>query len=284
MENALTIRPLTPSDIPEADAVLKCAFTSHVSRSVDLEFYLEMQPDGWFVAEMGKQLIGMVGAVRYGLLAHVGFMAIHPNCQRQGAGMALMTHLLTYLDQKGVRQITLDASHAGEGLYARLGFASQGMVTTFAYLESCHSAALSGKVELVTAQNLDELARWDAPVFGGDRRKVFQILSKAAPERAFLQRDLHGNLRGYIFAQARRIGPWLATDGEAAENLLKAALNLHFNDQMVASVPNENQAAVNLLLRYGFLTDHTNTHMMRGSSPLAGSRDIIFAQTSLAVG
>jgi N-acetylglutamate synthase-like GNAT family acetyltransferase len=216
------IRPLIKPDFVDADALLALAFNSHFSRMLDLQLYLKMQPDGWFVMQKEERLVGMVGALNYGTYAHVGFMAIHPDFQHQGLGMALMQHLLADLDDKNVPLVTLDASLAGEGLYAKMGFINLDETVTFQHPGQVTLADLPAGVEPMTVGDLDAVVQWDEPVFGAERLKVFQPFLEVFPGRIFIQRDNQGQINGFLVAQPRRIGPWAATDLQSAEHLLQS--------------------------------------------------------------
>ncbi len=118
----ICIRTMEEIDLEPADEILKLAFHGAVSRLDDLRLYRQIQPEGWFVAETNEHLVGMVGAAIYGKLAHIGLMAVHPEAQRQGIGLALMQFLLDRLEHQQVPLVTLDASQMGFPLYDRLGF------------------------------------------------------------------------------------------------------------------------------------------------------------------
>src|SRR5512136_748548 len=111
----ISIRPLVDSDLERVDAILKLAFQGSASRLGELRLYRQIQPDGWFVATREDLPVGMVGATNYETFAHVGFMAVHPQAQRQGVGLALMQFLLARLE-KQVPLVVLDSSAAGRPL------------------------------------------------------------------------------------------------------------------------------------------------------------------------
>ncbi|HVM70800.1 MAG TPA: GNAT family N-acetyltransferase [Anaerolineales bacterium] len=279
----ITIRTLSDADLEEADEILKAAFQSPASRLEDLRFYRQLEPEGWFVACQGDELIGMVGEVCYGAFAHVGLMAVHPRAQRQGAGMALMQFLLDRLDRQ-VPVITLDASAMGRPLYEKLGFVGFEETYIYQFPRPASRAPDTSRVQSITEGELDELAAWDAGMFGANRRKVFEALLRLIPERAFLHRDAHGRLDGYLFAQKNRIGPWVALESGSAGELLQAALALPDEGGPSAAVPAENRAAMELLEWYGFEKVRSNLHMGRHIQSIPGRRDKIYAQTSLAAG
>jgi predicted N-acetyltransferase YhbS len=277
------IRPFTDADFEAADEILKLAFGGTVSRIHDLRLYCQMQPDGWFLAAQEERPVGMVGAINYGTFAYIGLMAVRPDVQRQGIGISLMQFLLAKLDGQKVPLVLLDASKAGRPLYEKLGFVPHDESLAF---QRDNTTALKrpSQVQLMSVQDLDELAEWDATVFGANRHMVLQALLGAYPERAFMLKDKAGHPAGYLFAQKNRIGPWVVRHTDDAEMLLQAALSLSYEEKVSVVVPGINQEAVDLLGRFGFEQGRSNRHMMRGLGGHPGQRARIHAQTSFAVG
>jgi predicted N-acetyltransferase YhbS len=279
----LCLRDLTDPDLPSANEVLSLAFGGP-SRLDDLRLYRQIQPDGWFVAELDDRLVGMVGAANYQAFAHVGLMAVHPDFQHRGIGLALMQFLLERLEGQGVPQVTLDSSQMGRPLYDRLEFVPYD--ETLTYSRSGWKAVNQQSMDLhaITPADLDELVEMDRPIFGAERRKVFQELVERFPGRGFVQRETGGRITGYLFAQPSRIGPWAALGLSQAEDLLHAALNLPFERTVTLAIPSANQAAVDLVKRSGFEPGRANRHMARGAPGCPGDRTKIYSQTSLAIG
>ena len=85
----ISIRNLSAADIPAADKIVMSAFGQSESRLDEMRRYLEIQPDGWFVAEQAGLLLGMVGAVDYGAFAYIGLMVVWPEFQGRGIGRLL---------------------------------------------------------------------------------------------------------------------------------------------------------------------------------------------------
>jgi ribosomal protein S18 acetylase RimI-like enzyme len=278
------IRELSEPDLLAADEILKLTFGGPVSRLEDMHLYRRIQPDGWFVASQADHLVGMVGAVNYGALAHVGLMAVHPDFQRQGIGRSLMQFLLDRLDQQGVPLVTLDASKMGQPLYEQLGFEPYDETITFQRSAENPAGAYVRQHRMISAGDLDELVQIDTDAFGANRRKVFEVLLDQFPGRAYLQRSMDGRLEGYLFAQKYRLGPWVMVVPSRAEGLLLTGLALPFEGITSATVPAGNQEAVGLLQELGFKQIRVNLHMGRGHSRPPGQRERIFSQTSLAVG
>lgn len=280
----VTIRALTEADDEQANDLLNLAFQSSTNRLNDLRLYRLLQPDGWFAACLDGRLIGTVGAVNYGAVAHVGFMTVHPDQQHQGIGRMLMEHVLAWLESKSVPLVTLDASKKGFPLYEKLGFVTLDETATFERQIMSDRASVPSGVQQVTPAELDELAELDSPIFGVNRHKVFQTLLGIYPSRAFLTRGADGRVSGYIFAQANRIGPWVMMQPGHEEQLLQAALTLDYEAPVSVCVPSVNQKAVVLLQQHGFEKARAGRHMSKGSVTLPGDRTKVFAQTSMGAG
>jgi ribosomal protein S18 acetylase RimI-like enzyme len=279
-----SIRPFVEADLETADAILKLAFRGSASRLPDLRFYRQIQSDGWFLALLHEHPVGLVVATNYGALAYVGLMAVHPEAQRQGVGLALMQFLLAGLDRQQVPLVVLDASEAGRPLYEKLGFVAHDETLVFQRQGRPAGLERPPHIQSISVHDLDELVQWDLNVFGADRRKVFQALLNTFPDRAFMLRDEQGRVEGYLFAQKSRIGPWVMLHPSQAEALLQAALALPYEEAVSVTVPAVNPEALALLQRYGFERVRTNRHMSRGGGAPPGQRQKVYAQTSLAVG
>ncbi len=280
----VTVHNLTEADDEQANDLLNLAFQSSTNRLNDLRLYRRLQPDGWFAACVDGRLIGSVGAVSYGSVAHVGFMTVHPDLQGQGIGRLLMEHVLAWLESQNVPLVTLDASKKGFPMYLKLGFSDMDETATFERQVEPVLALLPSGIQPVTLGDLDDLVEMDQPLFGADRRKVFQALLELYPSRAFLTRGMNGKISGFIFAQTNRIGPLVMAEDSGAEALLKAALTLPYENPVTVCVPSVNQRAVDLLQAAGFEKLRFGRHMAKGSGEVPGERIKVFAQTSMGAG
>ena len=279
-----TIKRLTEAEDEQVNDLLNLAFQSSTNRLNDLRLYRRLQPDGWFGAYLDGRLVGTVGAVSYGSVAHVGFMTVHPDLQGQGIGRRLMEHILAWLEEQKVPLVTLDASKKGFPLYQKLGFVEIDETATFERQIEPSGAALPSGIQPVSFSDLDDLVELDKPIFGADRRKVFQTLLELYPERGFLQRSVDGNIIGFIFSMLNRIGPWVMKEPNGSDALLQTALTLEYENPVTVCVPSVNQAAVDLLLANGFERLRTGRHMSKGDRNIPGERTKVFAQTSMGAG
>ena len=283
---SLSIRSLSECDLENADAILQSAFQSSDSRLTDLHIYRKIQPDGWFLALQDGIPAGIVGATNYATFAHVGMMAVHPHAQRQGVGLALMQHLLAWLDRQRAPCVLLDASAAGQPLYEKLGFVAYDQVYVLQRHGGLSFHDRTPQVEPISIRDLDGLVKYDTGIFGADRGRVLHALLTTFPGRAFMLRAQRkaGQIAGYVFAQENRIGPWVMQRSQGAEALLQAALSLPCARTVSVVVPEENRAATELLSRYGFEPVRVNRHMGKGASVPPRQRSKMYGQTSLALG
>jgi len=277
------IRLLTLSDIPAADAILMAAFNATEPRAADLQRYLELQPDGWWVVELDGRLAGMGGAADYGAFAYIGLVAVDPACQRQGIGRALMAHILACIDPRGVPAL-LDASPMGYPLYLDLGFVETGQAHVYVCTQPPQMTPPPSGISLARPSDLPDLVAFDAPLFGGDRCALLRLLQRDFSQGALVRRDEDGQVSGYLIAKGHRLGPWAARTAQDAEMLLRAALAMPLAGLPLTIVPSQNQDAAGLLERYGFRLVRSLRHMRRGVVGVPERREWVYGQTSFAVG
>ena len=286
----ISIRNLVAADIESADRVNQAAFEMPESRAAEIGRYIEIQPDGWFVAEQDGVLLGMVGAVDYGNFAYIGMMAVLPEAQGRGVGRLLMERLLDWLDMRGTPSL-LDATEKGYPLYKRLGFVETDLGCVYAQDRALAFEASDTPVYRLELADLDELVAFDTPLFGADRRKVLSVLMRDYPGKTAATRDAKGNISGYFINREGGLRPWMAYDPASAERLLQEALKSNVPTTVPTTVagkpyvvvPRLNRAGRLLLERYGFEFKRSCRHMQRGPLP-PRQRTQIYGQTSYAIG
>jgi predicted N-acetyltransferase YhbS len=280
----LEIRVMTEADFEAADVILRAAFGTSDSRVADLRRYRGLQPDGWFVAEADGNLAGTVGAVIFGSFAYIGSMAVAPAMQRRGIARALMQHVLAWIAARGCATALLDASQSGAPLYTSLGFVPAGEAIIFQRETQARLASLPPQVRQMRTEDISALVEFDMPMYGAARAALFHRLLADFPLRAFVTRGERGQVTGFVFAQRRRIGPWVADNACDAEVLLQAALTLDYDAAASFILPAPNANANEFLERYGFRFLRSQLHMWRGQAYPARQRAMIYGQTSFMVG
>ena len=87
-----------------------------------------------------------------------------------------------------------------------------------------------------------------------------------------------------MVAQSRVVGPWVASNAEIAEGLLDVALEFSFEDNPTVFVSESNEAALELLLRYGFEKHRTQRHMYKGKLIQRDRKSSIYGQANFRLG
>jgi len=284
--SSIALRTLTAHDLGVADALFNAAYRRSTGLGETARRYLAWQPDGWLLATLRGEPAGMVYAVQYGRFAYVGVMSVHPRAQRRGVGRALMARLLEQLEVKGVRTVRLDATEAGAGLYRQFGFVEEDRAHRYVreagFMRGDHAPTpFPPSVRNMLEADLDAVVAFDTPRFGAERERVLRALHRVHPERAFVLGT--EDVEGYLIAQPRSLGPWVAANQKAAERLLQVALTLPFEGSLSAIAPGANTEAATLLGHYGFGKTRTTLHM-RWGPPTPAERPQVYGQVSFAVG
>ena len=279
----ITIRPLTPADLPAADRILQAAFDRPYSFTPMLQLNGAAQPGNQSVAEIDGQVVATVGAVNYGEFAYVALMGVDPAYHRRGIARQMMDHVLERLDAQQCPMVLLDATDAGAALYEQIGFVDDSHAYEYQGMPTASSHQHSRQVRPMQQQDLPEVIEFDAPRFGANRANVLQALFREAPQRALVSRDQQGPIRGFAFARAV-LGAWVAGDIQTAAELLDAACALQPNEPVHVQVPRSNEQAAALLQRRGLKRLRTLRHMRRGGSGPPGKPEHLFGQVSFGLG
>ncbi len=84
---------------------------------------------GYFVARIGRQVVGYAGVMLSNGDGHITTIAVDPSWQHHGVGTRLMLAIIREAIERGARNLTLEVRMANEGaqaLYRRFGFAPVG--------------------------------------------------------------------------------------------------------------------------------------------------------------
>ena len=282
---SFVLRPLTPRDFPSVDSLLTAAYIPSTSMLDELVRYHRLQPDGWILALRDERPVGMGGALISGACARIGLMAVLPEMQHQGIGAAMMQHLLEWIAHRGATTVLLDATPVGVPLYTKLGFIPDD--TACAYIQRRSSGVVDAPAKATTQlepEELPEVIRYDEGRLGTQRTGVLTSYYEEFADRTFVARNSQGNIAGYLIAQARRLGPWVADTPEIAGSLLQHALRLSFSPSPMALIPEYNQAARLLLEEAGFLPERHWQSMYLGGIPDLYRRQWLYGYTNFYCG
>ena len=179
------------------------------------------------VTDPDGRLAGVGSGIAYAPLGFVGNMIVADQHRRRGVGTAILDDVAGWLAQAGCTRLELNATDDGQHLYANHGFASRGQS---AVARVPRSTPLDGdhavRTQPATPADLDRLADYDRPRFGGDRRPVLALLlADPSCRTAIAERDR--TVVGYTVVRLDepRLGPMVADTPGVAASMLRWAFD-----------------------------------------------------------
>jgi ribosomal protein S18 acetylase RimI-like enzyme len=279
----ISIHAATQADLETLAHITKTAYNSVALDLTGLAQRLRIQPDGFFLAHLNDNPVGMVCVFDYHTFASIGTLGVLPEARGQGVARQLMEQAEAWANARNISSFMLDATPEGATLYEKMNYID--VDTNYRM-----TANLSGPtykqhktIHLATSEDLDALLEFDTPIFGANRKKVLEVFLQDFPERTFLSKNRQGNLTGFLLAQSSTLGPWLAISPQSAERLLNAALALPFEKPPRVLLPATNKEGLELLLQHGFTVLQTLQHMVKGEVPKR-QRQLIYSQASYSLG
>lgn len=271
------IRPLSASDIPYAMALVQQAGWNQTA--ADWGRFLEATPAGCFKAQVDECLVGTVTTIVYDdHLAWIGMMLVDRLHQRRGIGRQLMDTVLDFIDRAGIRCVMLDATPAGQGLYETSGFVELERLQRWELTRHDIRRSAEPPARRISEQAVD----LDRALFGGDRRGLLRSLEAEAPELA-IELVEHEDVRGYAFGRrgtlADHLGPWMARDERAANDLLDTFLERSARSRVFVDCFLRDDRAVRLMKARGFHLSRPLTRMCRGERPVTAPASALLAAT-----
>jgi GNAT superfamily N-acetyltransferase len=206
----LRIRRLTPADLPFADTVRAAAGWNQTLD--DWRRLLRYEPEGCFLAELDGEPAGTATTTTYGNeVGWIGMVLVHPDSRRRGVATALLEKTISYL-QGRVRCIKLDATPAGERVYAKLGFQAELTLSRW----HCGQLSMSGlrptakasRLQIVQRDDWPQVDRFDAAIFGTTRGEWLKQLAGDSLE-TLIAKDQAGGTQAYGMARAGMLASYL---------------------------------------------------------------------------
>jgi predicted N-acetyltransferase YhbS len=249
--------------------------------------YLDLQPDGCFVATDRGLSIGMVTTVAFGASGWIGNLIVEPEHRSRGIGRALMKHGLDHLKRRGVATVHLDGDPPGIPLYRSLGFVDEYESRRYVLAGGTPSPAPSrDEFEPMRSEDLDDVAALDASAVGEDRTRFLQRKAAAAELALVYRRGgrIVASLMAASFDRGFRIGPCTALQPDDARALLAAAVSEASGRSVLIGVPGPNAAAATTLTQMGFHPTISSQRMRLGPALAAADPSRVFGIASGAVG
>jgi len=231
----------------------------------DWRRFLDLEPDGCFVAELDGEPVGTVTNCVFDSVGWMAMLLVDQRFRGQGIGTRLTEHALAYLEGRGVRTARLDATPRGRPIYEKLGFAPEYELARLEGVASGSRTHLTAR--RAAPETLDAISSLDSLVTGTDRRRLIERLYRERPEAAWALR-LGRMASAYLMfrdgSQAVQIGPGAAINELAGQALGDAALSCLAGRRVFVDIPTDNAAAIRWAESRGLSVQRHLTRMRRG--------------------
>ena len=227
----------------------------------DIEAIAELQPEGWtditkafrvyisaefcwpFKLIHDGSIAGLGTLIDFGETAWLAHIIVSARYRNKGLGLAMVNHLLSVANEKGLQSVSLFATPMGEPVYKKAGFEVINEYTTLRKNNDWPTFEVSNRVFPWNIDFYTEVLKLDRQ-FSGENRE--RMLSRYMQD-SFLY-VVNGKLQGY-YLPAFGEGLIQALNVEAGLELMK--LKYATADQAI--IPSENKAAIHFLLQNGFV-------------------------------
>jgi len=282
---SFVIRPYMQEDTEETDVLLRAAYRTTYGRKDNLRRYLEIPDCCALVAELDDHVAGFGGIIDFGPFSYIGLMAASPAVQRRGIGKSILDGLLKWASDRKCPTVLLSASAAGVRLYEKTGFIHADRTDLLMRKGTrTPNRRESIPVGALKEREFPDLISFDTPFFGAGRALLLRSYYEDDPSRFLVARDALGQIKGYLVAQERVIGPWVASDPISVDALLSKALQFSYVDTPTVFVSGSNKACLALLSGYGFELQRTLSYMYLGKEIQRARATAIFGEATLGFG
>lgn len=261
----VTIKQMKESDIAYAKSLTDVERWGHLEE--DFERFMSLDPAGCYVAWHDGERAGIVTTVSYCEHAFLGNLIVRKDKRGMGIGVKLMEEAIGHLDRRRMKTIELDGVFKAVQVYRLLGFKDKYLSLRFARQASEGSFDKEpGSVEC--AQDVEEILNFDQQKTGIDRKGFLKDLLSGHADTTYTSRQR--DICGYAVTRERatgvlHIGPMVAEDASIASDLLTAICAKHGDRDLTIGVPCIHTAAVNVLMKHGFLHRPPSLRMFRGA-------------------
>jgi GNAT superfamily N-acetyltransferase len=272
------LRRMHRADIESGLRLCRAANWNQVAADWDL--FLAASPGGCHVAvrEDGT-VIGSVATIRYGnAFSWISMVLVDPRHRRAGLGTRLLHAALATLD--GVPSIRLDATPAGHAVYLPLGFHEEYHLQRMERAAGPSPITCDRVARPMTEADLERVLTQDRAAFGGDRRRVLEMLYREAPEYAWVTG--RSGIDGYLFGRHgymfEHLGPLVGHDVTSARRLVACCLARHTSQPFIIDAP-LHSPWIDWLALQGFAVQRPFIRMCRGVPRFHERLDRMFAIT-----
>jgi GNAT superfamily N-acetyltransferase len=269
-------RTMELSDIAAGLSLCRSAGWNQLAH--DWEIFLQLSPNGCFVATNEKKVVGTAATIRYqNFFSWIGMVLVDPAYQRQGIGKQLLKEALQILQDE--ETIKLDATPAGREVYLKLNFVDEYPLSRMVLNSPGEKLEVTAALPL-QKNDLNGLAEFDRKIFGAGRQPLLKWMFDGAPQYAFIVKK-ENEVLGYCLGRQghnfTHMGPVVAKNFTIAKDLVSAALNNNLNQSIILDVLHFDPEWMKWLTSIGFKEQRPLIRMYRGSNRFPGVPEKQFA-------
>ncbi|MGE3077233.1 MAG: GNAT family N-acetyltransferase [Dehalococcoidia bacterium] len=230
--------------------------------------------------DVGGAIDAMGATARFGNAGFICNMVVRSELKRQGAGTVVFGGLLDWLATQGIRQVQLEATEEGKGLYEKFGFRARWDSVLGHASQPVEPGDGRGIADVAGEEEWRALLALDRRATGSDRGAFLRALFRSPHEKRVLRLLEGDRLIGFGFRWEGRIGPLIAETPEAAEKLARALASCR-EGVVIASIGHPMHAA--MWEGLGFVIEPLDVRMVLGPA-MADEPGMVVAMLNGAVG
>jgi hypothetical protein len=248
----------------------------------DGDCFYKSDPEGFFVAELNGEIIGVKSAVNYNNeFGFMGFYIIKPEYRGYGYGFDLWKHafnrvkpILSGMD--GVVEQQHNYMKSGYKLFYRQ------MRYEGVNLHGKDSENLSDFTPVL----FNEIVNYDTTVFPSKREKFLSLWlnQPGISTKVFIENE---KIKGYgVIRPCRKgfkIGPLFADDYDIAEKIFLSLIQFAEGREVYLDIPEVNEGANQLIKKYNMTYSFETARMYNNGSPKTGTEKV-FGVTTFELG
>lgn len=229
----------------------------------DIEAIAELQPEGWtditkafriyISAEFcwpvmlihDGSIAGLGTLIDFGETAWLAHIIVSTQYRNKGLGQAMVNHLLSVANEKGLQSVSLFATPMGEPVYKKAGFEVINEYVTLKKNSDWPGFEVSDQIFTLNTDHYAAILELDRQFSGENRERMLSLNMQGG----FVY-IAYGELQGYYLPEFGE-GLIQALNPEAGIELMK--LKYATADQAI--IPSENKVAIHFLLQNGFVHD-----------------------------
>jgi GNAT superfamily N-acetyltransferase len=276
----LSIQPMTPTEVETA---IQWAQQEGWNPGIqDAQCFYQTDPDGFYAAKIGNEMVGSISLVKYGGFAFEGLVIVKPPFRGRGVGLAMQRFVNALSEDLNVG---LDGVVAMQSKYEQVGF--RFAHKNIRYAGTAQTPKSCAERLPIGGNDFQEVAAFDAKFFPAPRLQFLKGWLYQNGATALLMRRNGDDLIGYGVIRkcvvGHKIGPLFAENTAVAEALFGGLTSTVSGQEFFLDVPEPNAEAVALAERHGMTPVFATVRMYTKQAPSL-PLEKIFGITSFELG